>query len=114
MIASRSSALTTLSPGKTTGRPESSSCSLLKAIRLPDRVTAPMRTLSWMVTDVSMASWRPCSSESRNSPMPTSSDAPPPSPLSSATIWGIAVILTERAIQRPRALPTRSPAASTP
>ena len=53
------------------------------------------------------------SSDLRNSAPPTSSEAPPPNPFRSATICGIAVIFTARAIQRPSADPTTSPAAIT-
>ena len=96
------------------GRPEISSCSLAYATRLPVNVTAPISRLSWMVMDVSIGKATPNSSDFRNSAPPTSSDAPPPRPLSSATIWGIAVIFTARASQRPSPEPTTSPATITP
>ena len=73
-----------------------------------------MRIESWMVTPVGTGTCSPTSSARRNSAPPTSSDDPPPKPLSSATICGIAVILTVRAIQMPSADPTRTPAAITP
>ncbi len=52
----------------------------------------------------------PTSSDRRNSAPPTRSDAPPPKPFNSATICGIAVIFTVRAIQMPSAVPTTMPA----
>ncbi len=45
----------------------------------------------------------------RNSPAETSAAAPPPAPLKSATICGIAVILTMRAETRPIGTPMTAP-----
>ncbi len=66
-----------------------------------------------MLTDVSSRSCSPTSSLRRNSAPPTVSDAPPPNPLRSATICGIAVIFTVRAMYNPIAEPTTSPATIT-
>ena len=46
-------------------------------------------------------------SEPRNSTQAISATAPPPTPLKSATICGIAVIFTRRADRQPMAVPKR-------
>ena len=51
---------------------------------------------------------------SRNSTREMSATAPPPTPLNSATICGIAVIFTLRALGIPIAVPTTTPAAIRP
>jgi hypothetical protein len=51
---------------------------------------------------------------SRNSAHAISATAPPPTPLNSATICGIAVIFTERAAGTPTAMPTARPTTINP
>ena len=51
------------------------------------------------------------SSSSRYSTNAISATAPPPTPLNSATIWGIAVIFTLRAAGTPTAVPIAMPSA---
>jgi hypothetical protein len=112
-IAAKISPLTTCCPRYVTGRPVISSCSLANATTLPVSVTAPMSVPSWMATPVGTASRsRRAAARSSSAPL-TSSDAAPPSPLSSATICGMAVIFTARAIHSPSAVPTTMPAAIT-
>ena len=55
-----------------------------------------------------------CSSASRYSTNEISATAPPPTPLNSATICGIAVIFTLRAAGTPTAVPTAMPSAISP
>ena len=52
--------------------------------------------------------------ESRNSAQAISATAPPPTPLNSATICGIAVIFTLRAAGTPTAVPSTMPSAISP
>ena len=56
----------------------------------------------------------PSSSASRYSTSEISATAPPPTPLNSATICGIAVMRTERALGTPIAVPITSPMAIRP
>ena len=81
-------------PGNVIGLPDINSCSFANATRLPVSVTAPMIRLSCMTTPVGVGMSVPASNARRNSAAPTIIDAPPPKPLSSATICGIAVIFT--------------------
>jgi hypothetical protein len=69
---------------------------------------------SCVVTAVSIGTVSFISSARRNSAPLTRREAAPPKPLSSATICGIAVIFTVRAIQSPIAVPTTIPAAMVP
>ena len=55
-----------------------------------------------------------CSSASRYSANEISATAPPPTPLNSATICGIAVIFTLRAAGTPTAVPIAMPTAISP
>ena len=55
-----------------------------------------------------------CSSASRYSTNEISATAPPPTPLNSATICGIAVIFTLRAAGTPTAVPIAMPSAISP
>ena len=73
----------------TTGADLISPCSLPKATRLPVKVTAPMNRLTTMEMMTSILGSPVSRLYSANA---TSADAPPPSPLKSATIWGMAVI----------------------
>ncbi len=83
-------------------------------MRLPVSVTAPTSRLAWVAIATSVVGRVPVATALRNSAAPTRSDAPPPRPLSNATICGIAVIFTVLASQSPRAVPTTSPAAMIP
>jgi hypothetical protein len=112
-ITRKMAAFAAFCPRKTIAFPVMTSSSLAQAIRLPERVMAPIRRVSWVVSETSNGGSVPVARARRNSAAPTSSEAPPPSPFSSATIWGIDVIFTARASQRPRADPTTSPAAIT-
>ena len=67
-----------------------------------------------MGISVSSAGLPPCSSASRYSTQEISATAPPPTPLNSATICGIAVIFTERAAGTPTAVPMAMPSAIRP
>jgi hypothetical protein len=53
----------------------------------------------------------PAASASRYSTQEISATAPPPTPLNSATICGIAVIFTARAAGTPTAVPIATPSA---
>jgi hypothetical protein len=83
-----------------------SSWSFAKAISEPENEIDPIRaesmiaidTSPWMRPDGGASSW--------NSASATSAAAPPPTPLKSATICGIAVICTRRAPTAPKAPPT--------
>ncbi len=102
---------TTCWPAKTIGRPGSSSCSLPNAIRLPEKLIDPIRAEK---SKAPMCSGSTCpgSGASRwNSAAAIRAAAPPPTPLKSATICGIAVIFTRRAEATPITLPTAIPAA---
>jgi len=62
----------------------------------------------------SSAGLPPMSRASRYSTYEMSATAPPPTPLKSATIWGIAVIFTCRAAGTPITVPTSTPRAISP
>ncbi len=98
-------------PAKTIGRPGRSSCSFPKAIRLPEKLIEPIRAEKSIAP---MCSGRTCPTAgvSRwNSAAAMRAAAPPPTPLNSATICGIAVIFTVRAEATPITVPTATPAA---
>jgi hypothetical protein len=79
-------------------------------MRLPENVRPPMSTLSMIVAcTFSGASMRRPAKRRYSSPA-TSADAPPPKPFSSATICGMAVILTVRAMVKPMVAPITMPA----
>ena len=84
-------------------------CSFPNAIALPEKETAPM-TSARSVASVGPNSSAPKSRCLENSRIETSAAAPPPAPLNSATIWGIAVIFTVRAPAKPATPPTTIPA----
>src|SRR5881392_4217637 len=84
-------------------------CSFPNAIALPEKETAPM-TSARSVASVGPNSSAPKSRCLENSRIETSAAAPPPAPLKSATIWGIAVIFTVRAPAKPATPPTTIPA----
>ena len=82
-------------PGYVIGRPVISSWSFAKATMLPANETEPMsaeRTIAIETFEVEVA--RQSAIESWKSASAISAAAPPPTPLNSATICGIAVIFT--------------------
>ena len=91
-------------PGIFTGLPEISACSLAKAMFEPQKEIEPMiaAKTSGMPTSSSVLRSPP---SSRNSAQAMSATAPPPTPLNSATICGIAVIFTLRAAGTPMTVP---------
>ncbi len=99
-------------PGYVIGRPLISSCSFAKAMSEPVNEIAPMSpesTIAMRMSSVGLPGWgrRRCSSASA-----ISVAAPPPTPLNSATICGIAVIFTLRAAKAPKPPPIAIPSAS--
>ena len=85
-----------------------------KAIALPENDTAPItsaRSVGRVTPNGGVP--RPAPSSRENSRIDTSAAAPPPAPLNSATICGIAVILTIRAPAKPATPPTSIPATIT-
>ena len=99
-------------PGIFSGRPEMSSCSLPNAMFEPQKEIEPTiaAKTSGMPSSSSVRS-PPCS---RNSAHAMSAIAPPPTPLNSATICGIAVIFTLRAAGTPMTVPITMPSAISP
>ena len=106
-----STRLTAEPPGSLSGRPEISSCSLPKATFEPQKLIEPMIAANSVGISCSSGMSPPAS---RNSTTLISATAPPPTPLNSATICGIAVIFTERALGIPTAVPISTPAAIRP
>ena len=96
------STLTTFWPGKTIGRPLTSSCSFANATSEPANEIEPMSAES---ATESASSQTSTPSSSWNSASAMSAAAPPPTPLNRATICGIAVIFTFRAPITPTTLP---------
>ena len=93
------------------GRPLISSCSLPNAISEPANETDPINAESTVETPRSTPTF-PCAAQTPwNSTSETSAAAPPPTPLNSATICGIAVIFTLRAPTSPITAPIAAPAA---
>lgn len=90
------------------GRPGSSSCSLPKAIKEPQNETEPTIVANSAGTLTCNGSSRN-PFDSRNSTQAINATAPPPTPLNSATICGMAVIRTCRAAGTPMAVPTTRP-----
>jgi hypothetical protein len=98
-------------PAKTIGLPGRTSWSLPKATRLPEKLIEPINAENSMAPMSSPATC-PLSGASRwNSAAAMSAAAPPPTPLKSATICGIAVIFTRRAEANPITVPTAIPIA---
>ena len=93
-----------------TGFPDSSSCSLPKATSEPQKEIEPTIAANMLkiATYVATPSNPP---EVRNSTHAMSATAPPPTPLKSATIWGIWVIFTLRAAGIPTTVPSTMPSA---
>ena len=101
-------------PGKTIGRPVISSWSLANAIREPEKLTAPITQESSDGISVSSGMSPGFGISSWYSDSATSATAPPPTPLKSATICGIAVIFTARAETAPTTVPMPIPSAIRP
>ena len=101
-------------PGTWIGRPGISSCSLPKAMFEPQKEIEPMMAASRIGISVSSSGLPPAARSSRYSAQEISATAPPPTPLNSATICGIAVIFTWRAAGTPTAVPTTRPRAISP
>ena len=94
--------LTTCWPGNVSGGPVSSSWSFANAIRLPEKLIEPISAENRIARDACRP--RSCSGAGArrwNSAAAMSAAAPPPTPLNSATICGIAVIFTLRAETAP-------------
>ena len=91
---SPTSGVTIRAPGTRIGRPVISSCSLANVISDPVKLTLPTIAVNATAIAAAVESTR-CSR--KNSSRATSIAAPPPTPLNSATICGIAVIFTMRA-----------------
>ena len=98
-------------PAKTIGRPGRSSCSFPNATRLPEKLIDPI-SAEKSIAPMCSGSTCPGKGASRwNSAAAIRAAAPPPTPLNSATICGIAVIFTIRAEATPITVPTATPAA---
>ena len=92
-------------------RPLSDSCSFRNATFEPQNEIEPMIAANRIGISSSSSGLPPTSSASRYSTTLISATAPPPTPLNSATICGIAVIFTLRAAGIPTAVPTAIPTA---
>ena len=113
LIATRAkTALMIRCPGSWIGRPGRISWSFPKAMFEPQNDTEPtMAANSDGICDFALHSSPPSGKRRRYSTQAISATAPPPTPLNSATICGIAVIRTFRAAGMPIAVPTRIPPA---
>ena len=111
MQVTSSSRLMTCWTGSWIGLPGRISCSLPNAMFEPQKETEPTMAAKRIGTAVSSGraplAWR-------NSAQAISATAPPPTPLKSATIWGIAVIFTLRAAGTPITVPTTTPSTIRP
>ena len=87
-------------------------CSLPNAIRLPEKVTAPISVLSTMVTPSPRPRDVPLPPTRTNSAAATAADAAPPKPLKTATSCGMAVIWILRARTPPTTAPAMTAAAT--
>ena len=93
------------------GRPPISSCSFAKAIIEPANEIEPISAERTIATEMSTVG-APGSGRIRcSSASAISAAAPPPTPLNSATICGIAVIFTLRAATAPKPPPISIPIA---
>ena len=88
--------------GSSTGRVVISSCSFRNVTTDPEKLTAPISTVSTVASRNST----PESGTAKNSASATSAAAAPPTPLNSATICGMAVIFTDRAAGMPTTTPS--------
>ena len=93
------------------GRPGMISCSFPNAMFEPQKETEPM-IAEKRIGIISSSGMSPPAC--RNSAHATSATAPPPTPLNSATICGIAVIFTLRAAGMPTAVPITTPSDDQP
>ncbi len=84
-------------PGYVIGRPVISSWSFAKATMLPANDTEPISAERTMATETLRSRLPGAAIESWKSARAINAAAPPPTPLNSATICGIAVIFTARA-----------------
>ena len=101
-------------PGSWIGRPGMISWSFPKAMFEPQNETEPMIAANRIGISASSSGLPPIASASRYSTHEISATAPPPTPLNSATICGIAVIFTERAAGTPTTVPIAIPSAIRP
>ena len=83
-----------------------SSCSLTKAIALPENETEPISTPSSTSAVTYTAGLSPSECRWSSSMIEISAAAPPPTPLKMATSWGMAVIFTMRATGTAMAAPS--------
>ena len=91
------------------------SCSLPNAMLEPQNEIEPTIAAKRIGISCSSSGFPPvCSSASRYSTNEIRATAPPPTPLNSATICGIAVIFTLRAAGTPTAVPIAIPTAISP
>jgi hypothetical protein len=95
--------------GYTIGRPRISSCSFANAIIEPANEMLPMIAESMIDALMSVFSVPGSGARLWNSASAISAAAPPPTPLKSATICGIAVMRTLRAATPPKTPPTTMP-----
>ena len=102
-------ALKALRIGRSTGRDATSPCNLPKAMKLPVRVTEPTIVEAMMVTTVTEFSIGGAALSRSNSAAATNAETPPPNPLKTATICGMAVICTVRDMYTPITEPTTRP-----
>ncbi len=99
-------------PGSWIGRPGRISCSLPNAMFEPQKEIEPTIAANRIGISCSSSGLTPVSSrDSRYSTNEIRATAPPPTPLNSATICGIAVIFTLRAAGTPTAVPIAMPTA---
>ena len=91
------------------GRPEISSWSFANATIEPANDTEPISAESTIATETSPCRCPGSGARLWNSASETSAAAPPPTPLNSATICGIAVIFTLRAPTAPSTAPIAAP-----
>jgi hypothetical protein len=105
MSAAPTRALIAFCAGKTIGRPGTTSCSFPKATRLPQKLTEPASAEKRTPTSASPASRSGSGARAWNSAAAIRAAAPPPTPLKSATICGMAVIRTMRAEATPTTVP---------
>ena len=108
---SKTTPFTNCWPGYVIGRPPISSCSFANATIEPENEIAPISAESTIASEMSTFG-APGSGRIRcTSASAISAAAPPPTPLNSATICGIAVIFTRRAATAPKAPPISIPTA---
>ena len=93
------------------GRPPISSCSFANAIIEPANEIEPISAESTIATEMSTCGAPGAGRIRCSSASATSAAAPPPTPLNSATICGIAVIFTLRAATAPKPPPISIPIA---